>query len=209
MAIVCAVAIVSGLVIDQCVPYGQVIVDVGVAALFCWLLASAGRRGRGLLLSCLLFASAGELFLSLGWGLYDYRLGNVPLFVPPGHALLLLLGMAIAARVPDGVVVVVPIVALPVVVWQAVAGIDRFGVLLFLLLVVAVWRGSARKLYAVMFVLAWVMEVLGTSLGNWQWRASAPWLQVPVANPPLCAGAFYVVLDLLVMTAWQRGPKRR
>jgi hypothetical protein len=29
-------------------------------------------------------ATTGEMLLSLGWGQYTYRLGNVPMFVPPG-----------------------------------------------------------------------------------------------------------------------------
>ena len=208
VAALCGGVIVAGLVVDQHVAHGQRIVDGVVAAVFSWLVWSADRQRRVLLLACLLFASAGEVFLSLVWGLYDYRFGNVPLFVPPGHALLLLLGMAVAARVQGCVAYLVPMVTLPVVVWQAIAGSDHFGALLFLLLVVATWRGRARKLYAVMFVLAWAMELLGTSLGNWQWRAAVPWLQVRVANPPLCAGAFYVVLDLLVMSVVLRVPAR-
>ena len=44
-----------------------------------WL---ADRPGRVLLAACVVFAALGECFLSLVWGLYDYRLGSVPWFVP-------------------------------------------------------------------------------------------------------------------------------
>ena len=40
---------------------------------------------RHFYLSCIAIATAGELFLSLVWGLYTYRLENVPMFVPPGN----------------------------------------------------------------------------------------------------------------------------
>ena len=44
-------------------------------------------------------ATGVELFLSLVWGLYQYRWGNVPLFVPPGHGLLYLFALR-ATRTP-------------------------------------------------------------------------------------------------------------
>src|SRR5215210_997065 len=44
-------------------------------------------------------ATCVELFLSLVWGLYQYRWGNVPLFVPPGHGLLYLFALR-ATRTP-------------------------------------------------------------------------------------------------------------
>ena len=55
-----------------------------------------------MLMACLVIATAGEIVLSLGWGLYTYRLDNIPLFVPPGHVLLLLLGLSLARRMSDG-----------------------------------------------------------------------------------------------------------
>ena len=44
-------------------------------------------------------ATCVELFLSMVWGLYQYRWGNVPLFVPPGHGLLYLFALR-ATRTP-------------------------------------------------------------------------------------------------------------
>src|SRR5688572_27978399 len=44
-------------------------------------------------------ATGVELFLSLVWGPYQYRWGNVPLFVPPGHGLLYLFALR-ATRTP-------------------------------------------------------------------------------------------------------------
>jgi hypothetical protein len=65
-----------------------------------WYVSAASQRPA--LLACLVYATAGEVFLSLAWGLYDYRLGNIPLFVPPGHVLLFFLGTQLASRLPDG-----------------------------------------------------------------------------------------------------------
>lgn len=196
---VLAAVIAGGLALDQAVAWGQTAVNVVVWALFVHLLRGADRPGRVLLLACVVLAGLGECLLSLVWGLYDYRLGNVPLFVPPGHALLLLLGIQVAARLPRRITWWVPAVAAPLVAWHAFVGADRLGVLLFALLLAAMVISPARKLYAVMFVLALAMELYGTWLGNWRWREAVPGLELAMQNPPLCAGAFYAVLDLLVL----------
>jgi hypothetical protein len=60
-----------------------------------------------------------------------------------------------------------------------------------------------------MFVLALIMELYGTALGNWVWAANAPWINLSAANPPFSAGAFYCALDLLVLAILQaRGGSR-
>ena len=199
-AAVFAALIVLGLLLDQSVTWGQIAVDAVIWVVFAERLVRADRDERVVLVACLVWATLGECFLSLVWGLYDYRLGNLPLFVPPGHVLLLRLGMHVALRVPERLAWAVPLVAAPLVVWQCVAGIDVLGVTLFAVLLLAMWRGRARRLYAVMFLLAWLMELWGTWLGNWTWRGSVPWLGWPMQNPPLAAGAFYCLLDALVMT---------
>lgn len=188
-----------GLCVDQHAPHGQLVTDVGVWLVYLALLRAADSAGRRQLIACLVISALGECFLSLLWGLYDYRLGNVPLFVPPGHALLFLLGTELAPRVPDRLARWLPFAAAPVVLAQAIAGADRLGVGLFALLLLCMRFGPQPKLYAVMFVLALLLELAGTGLGNWAWRASDPWFGLATTNPPLAAGAFYCVLDLLVL----------
>lgn len=194
-----AAAIVIGLWLDARFPWGQAATSAGVWLLFAWLVKQADRDRRVVLVACLLWATLGECFLSLVWGLYDYRLGNIPLFVPPGHVLLLLLGIAVAERIGERLAWTVPVVAAPLVVWQAWTRADLLGLPLYGVLLLAMWRGRARRLYAAMFVLALAMEFYGTALGNWRWRDRAPWLSWPLQNPPLAAGAFYCLLDALVL----------
>src|SRR5260370_7516 len=49
--------------------------------------------------TCVIVATGFEIFGSLIWGVYRYRLHNVPLFVPPGHGMVYLFGL-LAARTP-------------------------------------------------------------------------------------------------------------
>ena len=194
-------AIVIGLAFDQTVEFwGQTLTNVAVWTLFLRWLHRAGQDERTALTACLVYATVGEIFLSLAWGLYEYRLGNIPLFVPPGHVLLFVLGRILALRAGEWIVWAVPLAATPFVCLLLVSGAGVFDALLFAMFLLCLRFGRAKKLYAVMFVLALAMEVYGTWLGNWTWSTTVPWLGLTTLNPPLAAGAFYCVLDLLVMS---------
>jgi hypothetical protein len=193
--------ITGGLALDQhWVRYGQLVVSAFTWLLFIALWRQCDRTQRPALFACLLFATAGEVFLSLVWGLYEYRLGNIPLFVPPGHVLLFFLGTQIAARTPDGREWWIAGLALPVVLVFAWVGRDTLGPLLYALFLGCMLLSPSRKLYAIMFVLSLAMELYGTWMGNWMWSAQVPWLGLRSDNPPIAAGAFYCVLDLLVVS---------
>lgn len=199
--------IAVGLWVDVHWAYGQLAMSLVAWALLFVLVAQRPHEERPALVACLAFATAGEVFLSLVWGIYDYRLFNVPLFVPPGHVLLFYLGTRIAARVPSGYEWWVPIAALPVVAGLAWTGHDTSGPILFaVFLGCMVWSPRGRRLYATMFALSLVMEIWGTWLGNWTWVANVPLTGLTAANPPLAAGAFYCFLDLLVISTC--GPRR-
>ena len=199
--------IALGLVVDSHGgAYGQVAVNFLAWALLArlWLVSAPAQRPA--LLACLVYATAGEVFLSLGWGLYDYRLGNIPLFVPPGHVLLFHLGSRLALRLADGAEWWIAALALPVVAGLALAGRDTLGPLLYALFLACMALSASRKLYATMLVLSLAMELWGTWLGNWTWRHEVPWTGLVTANPPLAAGAFYAALDMLVVStvaAWR------
>lgn len=191
----------GGLLLDQhWARYGQPLVSAAawLVLLALWTRTESARRPA--LVACLAFATAGEVFLSLVWGLYEYRLGNIPLFVPPGHVLLFFLGTRIAERLPDGGEWAVAAIALPLVALFAWSGRDTLGPGLFALFLGCLVLSPSRKLYASMFVLSLAMELYGTWLGNWTWAPTVPWLGLRADNPPLAAGAFYCVLDFLVVS---------
>ena len=166
-----------------------------------------GTDERLALVLCTVIAGLGEVVLSRVWGIYDYQFHNVPLFVPPGHALLMTLGLLAARRLPMAAAWLITAAAIIWAVYAWLAGFDRFGVALGLIFIICMAAGPAKRLYAAMFVLALVMEFYGTALGNWVWTAQAPGLGLAAANPPFSAGAFYGLLDLLVLAALQTGQK--
>src|SRR5712664_3833301 len=116
---------------------GQAVVSVAVWAAMLYLLDRVEPGLRYGLMACLMIATAGEIFLSLGWGLYTYRLGNIPMFVPPGHVLMLLLGLSLARVIPQSVAYAIFACAALYSLAAAVMGVDTLGVALFLVLAFA------------------------------------------------------------------------
>lgn len=179
---------------------GQIAIGAVVWALFLGLIAPLAAAERRLYLACVAVATAGELFLSLAWGLYTYRLGNVPLFVPPGHALMLMLGLSLARRMPEKAAVAILGGAGAYTLLAAATGLDTLAVPLYLMLAVSVLALPAHtRLFASSFVLTLTLELYGTTLGNWYWDREVPWVGLVTTNPPAIAGAFYCTLHALAI----------
>jgi hypothetical protein len=180
---------------------GQLAIGAAVWALFLGLLAPLPPAERRLYLACVAIATAGELFLSLVWGLYTYRLGNVPMFVPPGHALMLMLGFSLTRRMPEKAAVAILGGAGAYTLLAAASGLDTLAVPLYLMLAVSVLSLPAHtRLFASSFVLTLTLELYGTSLGNWRWERDVPWVGLVTTNPPAIAGAFYCALHALAIS---------
>jgi hypothetical protein len=156
---------------------------------------------RVTLIACLLLATLGELILSGMWGLYKYRVSLLPLFVPPGHVLLFLAGLTISRLkiCTDKIVWIVPLFASVFLGYRFWYSYDWLSFPLFVTFLACIHFGRERKLYAVMFVLALLLEFLGTALQTWRWVEFVPPTYFHSANPPLAAGVFYALLDLLTM----------
>lgn len=199
IAAVIVSAIGVGLWVDRAAGFpGQIAVSLAIWVLASGLIISVRRDLGRCLMACVWISGLGELVASLAWGLYDYQLGNVPLFVPPGHALLYLLGLIIAARIRESAAWVVLFAAAPAVVVLAASGADQLSLPLFALFTAFIVFGRQRRLYATMFVIALALELYGTALGNWAWRPVVPGTGLATLNPPLAAGVFYCALDWLV-----------
>ena len=179
---------------------GQLAIGAAVWGLFLGLIAPLPAPERRFYLACVAIATAGELFLSLVWGLYTYRLGNVPMFVPPGHALMLMLGLSLTRRMPEQVARAILGGAGVYTLCAAAAGLDTLAVPLFLMLAVSVLSLPAHvRLFASSFVLTLTLELYGTTLGNWSWHREVPWVGLVTTNPPAIAGAFYCTLHALAL----------
>jgi len=159
-----------------------------------------------------LIATAVELFSSGLWGVYTYRFGNVPLYVPPGHGLIYLFALR-AARTPlmanCGKTVGLAALALATlwVVSDFAVGPFLFGrtdasaVLLWPVFAIFMWRSSSTGVYTAAFFVTSALELLGTAFGNWTWAAVIPLLHLTAGNPPSVIAGAYCVLDFAASRA--------
>jgi hypothetical protein len=157
---------------------------------------------RAQALGVVLFASVGEVTGSLVWGVYHYRLHNLPLFIPPAHGLVYLSGLGLAATV--GRRALVAAAAVGAVGW-GLAGLtvlprlDVAGAFGVPLLCVFLWRSRSRGVYAGVFLVVAALELYGTSIGTWRWAHSLPGLGIPDGNPPSGVASGYVWFDVMAL----------
>jgi hypothetical protein len=183
--------------------WSQPVVTIGVWAVLAWVTVQSTPLHRRELAACLLLATLGELFLMDVWGLYEYRLGNLPLFIPPGHALAFTAAVRLSRRVPDRFPWIVAALAGPYLAWSGWTGVDTQGPLWFLVFLGYMIWGREQRLYGVAFVLALGVEAYGTSLGGWRYFPVEPWFGLTTTNPPICIGAIYCTLEVMVRKAGQ------
>ncbi len=156
-------------------------------------------------------ATCGEILGSIVWGVYTYRLENLPSFVPPAHGLVYLAGAALASRAcVSGTQALRVRVALVGVVAWGVAGVtvlpraDVGGAVGSALLALYLLRGRAPAVYAGVFlVVAW-LELYGTALGTWRWAAEIPGTSVSLGNPPSGVASGYVWFDIVALAVAPR-----
>lgn len=195
------ILITLGLMADQWLqPHGQWLVNIVVWAFFALFLFKTEKADQKKWWICLLLATLGEIVLSDLFGLYSYRENSIPLFVPPGHVLLYASGLWISQLISEKWAWPVLGLALPYAVYCAFTGHDQMSLVLFALWLFMFTQAQLRPLIAVMFVLALVMEILGTGLGNWQWAPTVSFLNFDLtqSNPPFAVGVLYCGLDFLV-----------
>lgn len=146
-------------------------------------------------------ATCGEITGSIIWGVYTYRLENLPAFVPPGHGLVYLGGLALATAFGTRPRPLVAAALAGVLAW-GIAGVtvlpraDVAGFAGALLLALFLIRGRSAAVYAGVFVVVAALELYGTALGTWTWHETVPGTAVPNGNPPSGVASGYVFFDI-------------
>jgi hypothetical protein len=162
----------------------------------------AERRAQVAVVICA--ATLAELTGSIIWGVYSYRLGNLPTFVPPAHGLVFMAGLSLSESVRRHARVLVVLAAAIAAIW-GVLGLtvlprtDAAGALGVPLLLVFLWRARARVAYAGVFLVVAALELYGTAIGTWRWAEELPGLGIPDGNPPSGVASGYVWFDVMAL----------
>ena len=173
-------------------------------ALFLWYFARNSEVAARQIICCIIVATAGEVVLSLGWGLYSYRHAVIPFYVPPGHGLFYTLAAETArqhaVRLRAGAITrIVLIIGTINAALSLAFRHDTWGALWWMGAVALIFVSRNRLLLSACFVYTMILEWVGTAIGNWQWAPEVPFLRLHSANPPAGVGILYILLDLIVV----------
>jgi hypothetical protein len=160
------------------------------------------RRAQVAVVICA--ATVAELTGSILWGVYSYRLHNLPTFVPPAHGLVFMAGLSLSEAVRRHARALVIAAAAIASVWGVLGLIalprtDAAGALGVPLLLAFLWRSRARAAYAAVFLVVAGLELYGTAIGTWRWATELPGLGIPDGNPPSGVASGYVWFDVMAL----------
>ena len=179
---------------------------LGLAA---WVGLALALRGlppllRAQALVVVVVATCAEVVGSIIWGVYTYRLENLPSFVPPCHGLVYLAGASLAVWAAPRKDLLVRVALAAVLAW-GIAGVtvlprsDVGGAIGAALLAVYLIRGRAPEIYAGVFLVVAGLELYGTAIGTWEWAVTIPGTGVPQGNPPSGVASGYVWFDIVAL----------
>ena len=164
----------------------------------------SASRLREQMLYAVAIGFVGEYLFSIVLGMYTYRLGNIPLYIPFGHAIVL---MAAIYFCKESIVktyrkLLEKIFTIFVLIYATlflVFASDIFGFVMSLLVVFLLRNKPRERLfYLTMYVAVAFLEIIGTNYQCWYWPETAfdsiPFLKSD--NPPSGISLFYFLLDL-------------
>jgi hypothetical protein len=163
---------------------------------------TAERRAQVAVVICA--ATVAELTGSILWGVYSYRLHNLPTFVPPAHGLVFMAGLSLSQSLQRHARALVVVAAVAASAWgllglTALPRLDAAGAFGVPLLLVFLWRSRARAAYAGVFLVVAALELYGTAIGTWRWAEKLPGLGIPDGNPPSGVASGYVWFDVMAL----------
>ena len=158
---------------------------------------TAERRAQVAVVICA--ATVAELTGSILWGVYSYRLHNLPTFVPPAHGLVFMAGLALSEGLRRHSRALVLVAGGAALLWGVLGltvlpRLDAAGALGVPLLLAFLWRSRASAAYAGVFLVVAALELYGTAIGTWRWAEQLPASASPTAirraaSPPATSGS--------------------
>jgi hypothetical protein len=164
----------------------------------------ANPRTKELMIYAVILGFGGEYLFSRGLNMYTYRLENVPLYVPLGHAALygriFMFSKAPVVRKYHKKIerlfgICIGIFATVYLIFFT----DVFGFVMTICMFLLLWKRPKDKLFFFsMYILVAILEIGGTAFGCWKWPSTAfdVFTFLPSNNPPSGISLFYFLLDI-------------
>ncbi|QTD38987.1 hypothetical protein JL193_06975 [Polaribacter batillariae] len=162
------------------------------------------KRVKEQMIAAVIIATFGEYLFSILLGMYTYRLGNVPHYVPPGHAIVYVavLYFSKASSIIKNKIQIERFLTIFIFIYATVFLIfknDVFGfVMTMATLLILRKKPRERLFYLAMYVTVAYLEIVGTTYKCWWWPNTAWGVFdfLPSYNPPSGISFFYFLLDL-------------
>lgn len=178
------------------------------------------KRCKEQMITAILIAIIGEYLFSIVMGMYTYRLGNVPHYVPPGHALVYIavLYFSKASSIIKHRNSLEKFFTIFIIIYATVFLVVKNDVFGFVMTAATLFilrnKPRERLFYLTMYLTVCFLEIVGTNYLCWKWPATAWGVFdfLPSYNPPSGISFFYFGLDLGSLwlykqrhkTAWKR-----
>jgi hypothetical protein len=162
------------------------------------------KRVQELMIYAVIIGFLGEYFFSKYLGMYAYRLGNIPLYVPFGHAVLFarvfrFSKVSVVRKFHKSVEqffgsIIILFASIYLLFFE-----DVFGFVMTICVFLLLWkRPKDRLFFFTMYLLVAILEIGGTAFGCWKWPniAFGMFKFLPSNNPPSGISLFYFLLDI-------------
>jgi len=201
----------------QSFEHSQWITNFLVFSTFLWIYTQVSKLIKELMIYGLIVALGGEILFSLIFGMYTYRLENLPLYVPFGHTIVY---ATVYYFVKEPIIQkyqkqIIKILYITIIFYSTawlIFASDIFG---FLCMLVILWifkrRPNTKLFFLIMFFAIVYLELVGTYYQCWYWPDiwfdKVNW--VPSANPPSAISVFYFGFDAGCLWFYKRiNPKK-
>lgn len=185
-------------------PHGQWISNAIMVFFYAWFYWTGNKKIRSVLVIMVGVGLFFEVLCSLLLEIYTYRLDNIPIYVPLGHAVVFtticyLQKEALMRKHAHWLQPLLYAATFLICFLSLLFLKDIYGFICFAIFLLLLRNRKNKLFYLLMFFMVLYLEVAGTQMGAWAWfSAIGKHPELPhIANPPAGMGSGYMILDMI------------
>lgn len=184
--------------------HGQDICNVIAFISYCVILLNSKDRLYWLMLVMTIASLCAEIIGSIILKLYAYRLHNIPVYIPMGHAVIyatvyLISKQPLIRQYYSAIEQSLKKLAFLVCVMSLLILNDVMGFIGYVVFLVIIFSRKKSMFYLIMFFMVYYVELLGTVFSTWAYygvignHPNYP----PIGYTPSCIASAYILIDLV------------